>query len=191
MQTRSKTRHTQDLISLHQLDVDISGPFARSHHVERERELAEDQLTSDNDATGSQEQRLGLNPDSTTNTKRPLPSDLSDSPEWAKLAKTGAHNSLRTYVRTLRAHSVKKNKNGFLSYLPRAIKYTSEQFGTPLINKLKKIDAADFDTTKPGFVARDYEKDAEHLGKVYSVQELLSRKFSLIAWSGRFVNFFR
>jgi hypothetical protein len=199
MQTRNITRRDKGNkgdkgdVSLHQIDVDISGPLAQSLLAEHERDLAEENLTCDDEASqpiGNQGLCPSLNPDSTTNTKRSRSPDLSDSPERAKLVKTDTENRFRTYIRTVRAHYAKKNKNGFLNYIPRAVKYTTAQFGAPLIKKLKKFDAADFDATKPGFVANDYDKDAENFGKVYSVQELVNLGFRLIAWDGRFVKLF-
>jgi hypothetical protein len=185
MKTRSATRREKDLVSLYQVDLDISGPLARSLHAEQERILAEERLAAENDASGGTGDQEPINPDGlTTSKKRLRDSDITDSPQWAKIAKTGEAIILRNYLRTVAAHSATVHKNKFLGYLPRAVKFTN--FGNPKTEKLK-FNAVDFASTKPGFVAKDYPaSDAEKLGKVYTVEELLQKDFKLIAWDGRY-----
>jgi hypothetical protein len=102
MNNRTSTQCEKNLVSLHQVDLDISGPLARSLLAEQERNLAEDRLASDNDASGVTDDQQLLNPDGATSKKRSRPTDLTDSPQPAKIAKTGEAATLHQEISDIR-----------------------------------------------------------------------------------------
>ena len=183
---------SEEPVTLHQLDIDMFGPLARSLITEHEQAIAEEEAVNDDALAHLPIATHGLHCRPSPRGIRkpnllssPHPSSESLSGKDLKRAQDYVR---RRYRRAIKAQSVLVNKTKFLNYIPRAIKYTTAQFGGPLIKRLD-FNAIDFDSTKPGFIANNYKKhELEQLGKVYSADELLSKGFRLVPWDGRCVH---
>jgi len=114
-----------------------------------------------------------------------LPKKVQLPSSHVKARKRSADNERRRERRRRKAEAAKVQKTKYTTYLPRAIKYTSSQFGNPHSISVD-FNAANFDSTKPGFIAKSYTgQQNQYFGKVLTLDELLGLGFSMVPWDGR------